>query len=197
MVTLLASIAAGEESEPSWLRAESTGVIDAPFEEVRRVLLDLEGFGRWFPTVVEWRVLARDDREARVYGRQGFPWPVADRDYVARYRWRSTGDALALEARGIAVDEPAPEARVVRLDAFRSEWQAAPAGTGATRVSYAAEGPVDSWLVRTLAGLAWQGETARVVDALRGEVARRASAPGRAPGHDAPSAGQKKGDGID
>lgn len=156
------------------LQAEAERVLAAPPERVRAALLDLEGFGRWFPTVVEWRILSRGEREARVYGRQDFPWPAGDRDYVARYRWWSEGDAFRLEAVGESASAPPVPEGVIRIERFRSEWRLAPDPSGGTRTRYLAEGPVEGRLARWLAGIAWQHETRRVLDGLERELRERA-----------------------
>ncbi len=154
------------------LRAEAEGVLEASPERVRAVLLDLEGFGRWFPTLVDWRLLTRADAAARVYGRQAFPWPVNDRDYVARYRWWSEGEVFVLEAVGERGDPPPPEG-VTRLERFRSEWRIEPLGSGRTRARYVAEAPVEGRLSRWIANIAWRSQTRRVIDSLAREVERR------------------------
>ncbi len=149
------------------------GVLEAPARDVRRVLLDLELFGRWFPWLAEWRVLARGDQEARVYGRQDVPWPGRDRDYVARYRWGQDGAAFFLEATGVAeADPPAPRG-VERVERFRSEWRVEPGPEGGSRVRYTAEGPVEGRIRRLLDGFAWRGHSRRVLDGLSAELERR------------------------
>ncbi|MEM7413650.1 MAG: SRPBCC family protein [Myxococcota bacterium] len=157
---------AGGESETDWLHAEAQTVLEQPLEGVRAALLDLERFGAWFPTVVEWRVLSRAEAEARVYGRQEFPWPASDRDYVARYRWRNAPGLFVLEALGLPGAAPEAPPEVVRLEDFRSEWRVEALDESRTRVRYRAEGRVDGTLARMLARLAWQRETGRVTEAL-------------------------------
>ena len=39
------------------LRVEVTGTLDYPLSEVRAVLLDIDGFRRWFPAVGTWQIL--------------------------------------------------------------------------------------------------------------------------------------------
>ncbi|MGI9592612.1 MAG: SRPBCC family protein [Myxococcota bacterium] len=169
--------ALGGAQEP--IRAEAEAVLKASPADVRAVLLDLEGFARWFPTLVEWRVLSRGEREARVYGRQDFPWPAEDRDYVARYRWWSEGDVFLLEATGESGAEPAAPPGVVRLERFRSEWRVTPHASGGTLARYTAEGPVSGRLARWLATIAWRRETGRVLEGLA-RALREAGASGGA-----------------
>ncbi len=151
-----------------------TGVVEAPLPLVRDVLLDLERFGRWFPQLREWRVLERLGVVTRVYGRQTFPWPVKDRDYVVLYRWSDTADGgFSLEATGVAdAGPPAPEG-VVRLEALRSLWTLSADG-GRTHASYLYEGPSSGRLADWLSARGARSRTHAVIDGLAQEVARRA-----------------------
>ena len=168
LVALGLSPAAGAEP----LSAGTEGRLAAPPERVEAVLLDLEGFGGWFPNLAEWRVLSRTADEVRVYGRQRFPWPASDRDYVARYRWWRSDGSFHLEAVGVETSDPPVPEDVVRLHDFRSEWRVWPDGAGGTRASYTAEGQVEGAVLRWLAGVAWRREARRVLDGLTGELAR-------------------------
>ncbi len=164
--------AAGQPTEAQSVVAV-VGTLDAPFATVREVLLDLEGFSRWFPPLGAWRVLARDEEGARVHGVQALPWPVRDRDYVVRYRgWEDWEGAFFLEATGLPGAAPPPAEGVVRLEDLRSEWRlrATPAGTEA-RDRYAGSpgGALPEWVSR----IGWQSRTRAVVDGLRREVERR------------------------
>ena len=157
------------------MQVEVTGTLAAEPEAVRAVLLDLEGFARWFPALDEWRVLSREPGTALVYGRQALPWPVSDRDYVVRYRWEDRPNGtFRLEAVGRPDEGPAPGPDAVRLQRLRSEWRIGPNVGGGTRASYRYEGesgPLPSWVSR----LAWRSQTRAVLDGLADEVERRAA----------------------
>lgn len=159
-----------------------TGVIEAPLEEVRVVLLDLEGFGRWFPRLREWRVLERDGDGARVYGRQTLPWPFRDRDYVVLYRWRDGPDgSFFLEATGLADTAPAAPGGVARLESLRSLWTLTADGPR-TRASYLYEGASAGRLLDWLATIGAEERTREVIDGLAEEVGRRRKQRDRRPG---------------
>ena len=164
-----------DDGEQSFLRAEASGSVAAPFTEVLETLLDLDHFPRWFPGLAEWRVLSRDASSAVVYGRQSLPWPFRDRDYVVVYRWWRNGSAFHLEATAQRNADPPTRDGVLRLESFRSEWQIRPGPGSGTRAQYSAEGPVEGRIVRWLESRNWRRHTHRVIDALAHEVRARSS----------------------
>ena len=140
---------------------------------VRSVLLDLEGFGRWFPSTAEWRVLERGAGEAVVYGRQALPWPVQDRDYVVRYRWRDEPEGdFVLEATSVTGIGPDPPDGVVRAVAVWSRWRLRAGEGGRTDVHYHYRGDQGGRLPDWVAQAGWESQTWRVIQGLADEVAR-------------------------
>lgn len=103
---------------------KATGLIDAPLEQVHRVLLDFEGYARAMPSTAASRVLARDsERSAWVYLRYDVG-VLSPRDTVVRMSWSGEGDVrwLRWTAAG-ARDELAPVADgVVRLPVNEGSW---------------------------------------------------------------------------
>lgn len=158
------------------IHAVINGEVRCPLAAVRAVLLDLEGFGNWFPAVARWQVLARRADSARVYGRHRAPWPYRDRDYVVDYRWQTLpGGALQLDARASTGGEPA-DAGVIRIEKLHSRWTIAPVLDGtadrtAVRYEITSAPPTRSprWLERAAQRRA--GE--QLVAALASELARR------------------------
>ncbi len=165
---------ASAESEP--IDIEVTGTIDAPYAEVVAVLLDLERFGDWFPSLSRWEVLSRTD-VAVVYGRQDLPWPLADRDYVVEYRWSTDASGeFRLEANGTNGAGPAPFDEVIRLERLRSQWTVRDAGDGsAVRYHYSGDpgGSIPDWIGR----IGWRSQAKVLIEQLEGEVTRRRNAP--------------------
>ena len=169
--------AAAEEAydEPD-LAVTVEGAIDAPFDAVRAVLLDVAGLGAWFPGVDEWLVLETGEDTVLVYGSQALPWPISDRDYVVRYRWAAPRRAVfRLEAQSdVSPSAPVRKGRI-RVDDMRTVWTLTSRGEGA-HVRYTYEGgtgmPLPGWVARA----GWRRRASDVVDALRAEVARRSAA---------------------
>lgn len=168
--------ARAESANPLQIEVEVVGLVAAPESEVRAVLLDLEGFGRWFPATAEWRVLGRSaDGVVRVYGRQALPWPVSDRDYVVEYRAGEADGGFTLVAVALDTDEPPAPRGVVRVARMRTEWRIRP-GSGGTEVSYRYEGDVGGRIPDWAARAGWRSRTPIVIDRLREELSRRRGA---------------------
>jgi hypothetical protein len=163
--------ATGAESA-ELVEVDVEGVVGAPMEVVRAVLLDLEGFPRWYPATGLWQVLERGPASALVYGRQSLPWPIADRDYVVRYSWRSEPEGdFVLVARLVTDMGPEPGGGVVRVPYLLTEWRIRPHREG-TAVVYRYRGhpggSLPVWAMRA----GWRSQTGRVIDGLREEVER-------------------------
>jgi uncharacterized protein YndB with AHSA1/START domain len=178
---LRAEPADGNGAEPPLASAPDTriaveveGYLQAPYALVRDVLLDLEGFGRWFPAMKDWRVLSRSETEptALAYGRQWLPWPVAHRDYVVAYRWTDDESGFVLDAKALAEATPEPRDGVVRIVSMETRWRIEPSEVGTT-VHYRFVGDIAGRLPRWAAEAGWRSSTPRLIEALREEVRRR------------------------
>ncbi len=155
------------------LRVEVLGEVDAPITAVREALLDLEGFGRWFPNTEQWQVLERTPGGALVYGRLSLPWPVDDRDYVARYSWTdSEGSHFTLRAEAVVDGTPRADESVVRVEEMKTTWELTPLGTG-TRIRYVYQGSPGGFLPDWVARIGWEMQTGILMDALADELERR------------------------
>ena len=156
------------------LRVRATRYVAAPPTRVRAVLLALEAFGDWTDGLATWRVLERDARTARVYGRHDLPWPLADRDYVVDYHW-SDGDAgdFVLDAQAIDDARFPPVEGVVRVQRMETRWELRAAGDG-TRVRYRFRAALGG-AAETLAGWTRDEQLARALESLAAEVARPGS----------------------
>ena len=164
-----------ERGEATALDIKVEGEIAHPLRDVSDVLLDLDGFLRWFPALREWRVLSRGKENTLVYGRQMLPWPLHDRDYVVEYRWRAESDAeFILRAVARPGAGPSPPSGVLRLEEMTTVWRLVAHGD-ATVASYTYRGRVDVPLPDRIIEAAWEAHSAKVIEALADEVARRAN----------------------
>lgn len=136
---------------------KATGLVDAPVEQVERVLLDFDGYARSMPATAASRTLLREgDRTAWVYLRYDVG-VLSPRDTVVRMRWGADGEArwLRWTAAG-AKDELAPvRDGVVRLPVNEGSWVLEPRGAK-TFVTYqllsAPGGAVPAFLVNGING---------------------------------------------
>ena len=174
ILTLALAVGPNVRAEPvGALRQQVSDTLAADAREVRAVLLDLERFDRWFPALAEWRVLTRTVEGARVYGRQAFPWPIDDRDYVVAYTWAEDGAGVfTLHAVAQPDAEPAALPGVVRLRDMQSRWTVRPVDDG-VEVTYAYEADPGGALPSWLADVGWRGRTSAVIEGLAAEVTAR------------------------
>ena len=103
--------------------------IAAPLDRVIAHLIDFASLGKWMPRVADLRVIERRDDEALVYFRFDLPWPISDRDWTLRYRWRRDGDRFVMtwcdaNDRGPAVG------RAVRVAPVRGYWELSATASG-------------------------------------------------------------------
>lgn len=117
-----------------------TGEIAAPLDRVIAHLTDFAALPRYVPRLAELRVLERHADEAIVYFRFDLPWPISDRDWTLRYRWRREGDRFVM-IWSDANDRGPPPTHAVRVAPMRGRWelQATPRGTTFGRYVFLAE----------------------------------------------------------
>jgi len=172
--SLLSPAARGEDDQGNAppIVVEVEGVVEAPVDVVRAVLLDLERFVEWFPSTSEWRVLSPPrDGSARVYGRQALPWPVRDRDYVVEYRWWDEAGDFVLRADAVRGAEPPATEDSVRVEWMETEWRIS-ATPGGTAVRYRYLGDFGGRLPAFAARFAWRSRAPIVIERLRDQVER-------------------------
>jgi hypothetical protein len=128
------------------------GVIDAPPDKVRAVLLDYPHANRLVKNIAETRALGRASDSLDVYQRLSLP-VIADRDYTLHVTWSQEGDALVhkFETRNPA--GPPPVHGVVRVNVHEGQWVLRPIDGGKrTQATYRMRldlgGSVPAWMGR-------------------------------------------------
>ncbi len=124
--------AASERAAP-WGAGE--GEIAAPLDRVIAHLTDFAALAHIMPRVAELRVLERAADEAVVYFRFDLPWPISDRDWTLRYRWRRDGDRFVMTWCD-AHDRGPPPGRAVRVTPMRGYWALTATGSATTHARY-------------------------------------------------------------
>jgi len=111
------------------------GEIAAPIDRVIAHLTDFAALGKWMPRVADLRVIERGADEAIVYFRFDLPWPISDRDWTVRYRWRRDGDRFVMTWCD-AHDRGPPPGRAVRVTPLRGYWELIATSPTATLARY-------------------------------------------------------------
>ncbi|HEY2744032.1 MAG TPA: START domain-containing protein, partial [Polyangia bacterium] len=126
------STAPSDRAAP-WGRGD--GEIAAPIDRVIAHLLDFPSLGKWMPRVADLRVIARGDDEAIVYFRFDLPWPISDRDWTLRYRWKRDGNHFVMTWTD-ANERGPPPGKAVRVTPMRGYWELTALPSGATHARY-------------------------------------------------------------
>ncbi|HEX4459251.1 MAG TPA: START domain-containing protein [Polyangia bacterium] len=116
-----------------WGAAE--GDIDAPIDRVIAHLTNFELLPKIVPRLAELRVLSRASDEAILYFRFDLPWPISDRDWTSRYRWRREGDRFVMTWSDVS-DRGPPPGKAVRVSPLRGAWELTSLGPGRTHARY-------------------------------------------------------------
>jgi uncharacterized protein YndB with AHSA1/START domain len=124
--------APSDQSVP-WGRGD--GEIAAPIDRVIAHLTDFPSLGKWMPRIADLRVIDRAENEAIVYFRFDLPWPISDRDWTLRYRWRRDGDRFVMTWSDVH-DRGPPPGKPVRPSPLRGYWELTATPAGTTRARY-------------------------------------------------------------
>lgn len=132
------------------------GLIDAPPETVRAVLLDYASHPKWVKGLTESKVLRRDAAQLLVYQRLDLP-VLDDRDFTLKVRWGDDGETKWLHFTTANDQGPGPRAGVVRVNTHEGAWQLTPVNGGrATWAVYRFHldlaGSFPSWMGKGKAG---------------------------------------------
>ena len=145
-----------------WGRGDAE--IAAPLDRVVAHLTDFASVGKWMPRIADVRVIERRDDEAIVYFKLDLPWPLSDRDWTLRYRWRREGDRFLMTWSDANDRGPEP-GRAVRVATVRGYWELTAASSGTTRARYVFLAELGGSLPRSVAAeTAWK----QPLETLRG-----------------------------
>lgn len=113
-----------------WCR--SSGLVELPIEAVSKTLENMAAHQDLFESIVSIHVLAPDVMHITL----DFPFPLSDRDYVAKYARSTEGEAKLYRWSPVTDAAAPPVSGVVRLPEMAGEWKLEPAGSGKTKVTY-------------------------------------------------------------
>jgi hypothetical protein len=139
---------AGLDTDRPWGRAR--GLLEASPEAALAAILDFPAKTRFVPRLREAQVLYSGNDEAVVRFLLALPWPLADRDWIARYAWRR------LDGGVVEVDiDPdsrftAPRGRARPLGEPRGRWRLAPRGVEQTVAEFVYSTHFAGWLPRRI-----------------------------------------------
>jgi hypothetical protein len=115
-------------TEP-WCR--SIGLVALPIEKVAATLENMAAHQELFESIVSIRVLTPDTMHITL----DYPFPLWDRDYVAKYTRSNDGGVWRYRWEAVTNAAAPPVKGVVRLPRMAGEWKLEPSG-GQTQVTY-------------------------------------------------------------
>lgn len=131
---------------------KATTTLDCPIASAVAVILDVSNHPRWMYQCKNAKVLGKaNDSTWYYYAQSSTPWPVLDRDYVAKIVARKTGNnRISIVGKGIPGYLPEKK-DIIRLPYSRSEWKFTSIGTDKIYVelylSVDIGGSVPPWLL--------------------------------------------------
>ncbi len=141
---------------PHAIELGAEGLIAAPPDVVRAVLLDYANHPRWVERLAESRVLRRDARSLDVYQRLALPI-IDDRDFTLHVEWGDEGELKWLKFSTANQQGPAPRDGIVRVWLNEGSWRFTAVDGGKStfavyRFTLDLAGSLPSWLGRGRAG---------------------------------------------
>jgi hypothetical protein len=116
---------------------------------------DTSTCAQWVDLCREARIHNRiSDTEYYVYSYNDIPFPVADRDVIAKTVWSQDPDSLKITMSAYPKPDIVPKTKAVRITEALSQWHFTPRSDGTTLVENFAHinpnGPTPAWLTNRL-----------------------------------------------
>ena len=134
----------------------SVMTVKAPIETLVALLTDLDNCSKWAAMCKEAKTLSRVSRtESIVYSLNDAPFPVRDRDVVAKVNWSINSETQKVSMVSRAIVSPLNLKKgVVRVRQAVSEWHFTPQESGETLVENFAHinpnGTLPAWVMNLL-----------------------------------------------
>jgi len=130
-------------------------LVQASVNSLVALIKDTESCSQWADLCKESRVEKKNSElEYFVYTYNDVPFPVTDRDVVAKVNWFQDPDTLAVTMTATPIPDMLDETDAVRINEADSRWYFTPQADGSTKVETFAHinpnGPTPAWLTNML-----------------------------------------------
>jgi hypothetical protein len=122
-----------DDKEPE---IKAVGGFPAAPKDVFALITDIPRYSKLLSHLEKAEVLKSTASEAVVYFKFDFPWPIADRDYVAAYKWEQKGDSFVIKWQDANYWRPDVPKGVVRIEKVRGSWTLDLKSDGTTAATY-------------------------------------------------------------
>lgn len=130
-------------------------IVNSPVNNLVALVKDAKACSQWADLCKESRVEQTvSEVEYYVYTYNDIPFPVTDRDVVAKVRWSQNTDTLAVTMTTEPITGMVEKTDAVRIEEADSRWYFTPQADGTTKVETFAHinpnGPTPAWLTNML-----------------------------------------------
>jgi len=130
-------------------------IVKAPVNNLVALVKDPQACSQWADLCKESRVEKKiSELEYFVYTYNDVPFPVTDRDIVAKVNWTQTSSTLAVVMTAEPIAGIVEKTNAVRIEEADSRWYFTPLQNGKTKVETFAHvnpnGPMPAWLINML-----------------------------------------------
>lgn len=130
-------------------------VVNGSASSLVSLVQDTSTCSQWVDLCREARIHKRvSETEYYVYSYNDIPFPVSDRDVVAKTVWTQNPDTLRITMSSTPTPNLVPKTKAVRIEEAFSQWHFTPRSDGTTLVENFAHinpnGPTPAWLTNRL-----------------------------------------------
>lgn len=143
-------------ADSSFRAVRSTMTVPYPIAELVALVRDTEACAEWAHLCRSSRVIETlSETDVYVYTHNDLPWPISDRDAVARVTWTIDAATGSVTMRARATADKLPKNRgIVRLTNADTRWRFTPLADGQIEIVSEAHvdpgGPLPAWLINRM-----------------------------------------------
>ena len=173
LIFTLSNISQADDKKIKTFAEFGEKVTKIPIKNIKEVLLDLPSHIHFFPYVEESRVIKKIDKKSFViYQRIKFPWPMDDRETIARWTIRESENSFRIDFVDDKTVASPNKGKIVRVPRSFGYWLLT-SEADSTKISYYSKGSPGGNVPNVIVSL-FSGKIGQdVVDAVLEETEKR------------------------
>lgn len=139
------------DSKINELKVETT--VEASLSAIVTLMRDVPSFSTWvYKCASSELIKVPSDHESIYYCEMDFPWPMSNRDFIARSKARQNPETKAIIIESVGIPDYMPEKDgLVRIPHLKVKWEITPIEPGKATVAYNLQsdpgGSIPAWLI--------------------------------------------------